>query len=381
MVILLRNAGYNVTVLTAMPNYPTGRIFPGYRGRLMHRDVLDGITVIRLWLAPSNSRSLLRRGLSLVTHLGSLFFTRAARLVINRSDLVIVSSPPLASAALAAMLAKAGRKKILVNISDIWPLTAAAMGALHAGPTLNLLLRAELRLYKCATAFSGQSLEILDHLAASSPAPKPTFLYRNLQNDMPFHEGMRKPAASPLKIIYAGNLGHAQGLLKMVKAVDFKLAGAELHIYGDGGEGAALRSFLQSNPDTGIHLHAPIPQIALDALLGEFHFVLVPLKVPIPGAVPSKLFMAVAAGLPVLFCAGGEGELLVREHGLGLIVAPGDYAALVDGVQKAVNMDAAEYERMCGRVLAARSSVFSKSLQDEKFIRFVAQIVEDSDSV
>jgi glycosyltransferase involved in cell wall biosynthesis len=379
MTVLLRDAGYAVSVLTAMPNYPTGRIFPGYRGRLIHRENVDGINVIRLWMSPSNSGSLLRRGLSLMTHLGSLLFLGSRRLIFKQTDLIIVSSPPLANAALAALLARAGGKKVLVNISDIWPLTAAAMGALNRGMVFRLLQQMERRLYQQAAAFSGQSQEILRHIANDESIRKPAFLYRNLQQNKPGITASRRAEGQPLRIIYAGNLGHAQGMLDLIKKVDFKKAGAELHIYGAGGEGAALQSFLERVHDKSVFLYPSILQKELDSHLGSFHFVLVPLKIPIPGAVPSKLFMAVAAGLPVLFCAGGEGEALVHQHHLGLIATPGNHEELAQRIHEAATMPATDYEQLKANVLATRDKDFSKAMQDEAFMQFIAAVISEHD--
>jgi len=375
MVLLLRDAGYAVTVISAMPNYPTGRVFPGYRGKLRHQEMMDGIRVIRLGLIPSNSGNLLVRGLSLITFLMSVLFGAGPRLLFSKTDLVIVSSPPLLTAWVYAFLARCGGKKVLVNISDVWPLTALEMGALRQGFIYRMLQKMEHSLYRKAHAFTGQSQEILDHLKASCRKEKNAFLYRNLQPRKERNAAVSSLPAAPFKVIYAGNLGHAQGILELCEAVDFKACNTELHIYGDGADREQLTTFLSQHPEKDIYLHPTIPQKELDEQLANFHAVLVPLKKPIYGAVPSKLFMAVAAGLPVLYSAGGEGENLVAQHRLGWIAAPGDYPALSAMICRAAATSDTERQQFHAAIQHMQETVCSKEVQDKAFSGFVAGLM------
>ncbi len=379
MAALLRDAGYAVTVITAMPNYPTGKIFPGYRGRLIHKEVLDGIEVIRLGLLPSNSSSFLLRGMSMISFLLSIFFLAGPRLFFRKADLVIVSSPPLISAWLFALLSKFGKKKLLVNISDIWPLTALEMGALKQGATYKFLKRLEGHLYKMADAFTGQSLEILAHLKSSLKINMPSFLYRNLQDEKTAAKNTNAGRMKAFKIIYAGNLGHAQGMYELCKGINFTALDAELHIYGAGAERAILENFVKEHPHNGLFLYPTIPQKELDALLPCYDAVLIPLKIPIYGAVPSKLFMAVAAGLPVLFCAGGEGAMMVEEHKLGLVAAPGDYRALAGAVKEMAGLAGKELLKLQTSIATAARTLYSKPQQDAAFIQFISDLLSGKD--
>ncbi len=377
MALLLRDAGYEVTVITAMPNYPTGKIFPEYRGKLLQKEIVDGIQVIRLWLVPSNSGNLLMRGLSLTTFLWSVLLGAVGRLIFGKTDLVIVSSPPLISAWLYALLASWGRKKLLVNISDIWPLTATEMGALRKGMIFGILQRMERSLYKKAHAFSGQSNEIIAHIADLYPSVKPAFLYRNLQQKKASVASEFSSQRS-LRIIYAGNLGHAQGMLALCTAINFSALKATLDIYGDGAERAAIAAYIHLHPEYGIHLHNMLLQSSLDALLPDYDVVLIPLKMNIHGAVPSKLFMAVAAGLPVLFCGGGEGAALVEQHQLGWPVAPGHYEVLAQVIIRAKQASEEDLNNLKEKINLARDTIFSKELQDCRFTEFIHQLI-DSD--
>jgi len=368
MAVLLRDHGYKVTVITAMPNYPTGAIFPGYRGRLIHKEKLDGIKVIRIWMLPSNSGNFLIRGLSLLSFLISFLLLAAPRLLFRKAAGVIVSSPPLINAWLAALVAKLAGKKVLVNISDIWPLTVTEMGALQDGPLLRLLQRTERQLYKSGVAFAGQSREILEHIHKTTADKKPSFLYRNLQvNEI--------TAITPTEqkgLIYAGNLGHAQGMAALCSQIDF--TGIPLDIFGDGAEHSEIAAYIKEHPQCNIRMFPTLPQQQLSVLCGSYKAVLIPLKTSIRGAVPSKLFMAVAHEVPVLFCGGGEGADLVREHQLGWISEPGDYPALQDNINRLAQLGNDQWQRCREKVQQAAGSVFLKPAQDKAFLEFIDKI-------
>lgn len=368
MAVLLRDHGYQVNVITAMPNYPTGAIFPGYRGRLVHKELVDGIQVIRIWMLPSNSGNFFIRGLSLLSFLASFLLLAAPRLLFRRSAGVIISSPPLINAWLAAMLAKAGRKKILVNISDIWPLTVTEMGALENGPLLRLLQGTEKQLYRSAIAFTGQSREILDHIRQTTANTNPYFLYRNLQEPQP----AATTVAEPDGLLYAGNLGHAQGMADLCRQVDF--TGIRLDIFGAGAERDEIAAYINEHPGCNIRLFPTLPQAELSVLCAAYKAVLIPLKTGIRGAVPSKLFMAVAHEAPVLFCGGGEGAGLVGEHKLGWTSAPGDHAALQKNIGQLTSLSRAAWEECRENVRGAARTVFLKPAQDKAFLTFIDKI-------
>lgn len=368
MAALLRDCGYEVVVITAMPNYPTGAVFPGYRGRLIHKEMMDGIQVIRIWMIPSNSGNLLIRAVSLLSFLFSFLLLAGPRLLFKRSAGVIISSPPLINAWLAALLTKMAGKKLLVNISDIWPLTVTEMGMLKDGFLFRLLQRTERFLYKSANAFTGQSQEILDHIRQTVPHSKPDFLYRNLLEEAP---GVSLTTRRK-KIIYAGNLGHAQGMLELCKNINFAGTGMQLDIFGDGAERNEIANYIEQHPGCNIALYPTLPQQQLGEKLSACEALLIPLKTNIRGAVPSKLFMAVSYGLPVIFCGGGEGAALVEKHQLGLTSDPGDYKTLEQQLHKIARLSEQEWDILHTHVIDARKTIFSKPAQDTAFEGFIA---------
>jgi glycosyltransferase involved in cell wall biosynthesis len=375
LAILLRNAGYKVQVVSAMPNYPTGKIFSAYRGKLVVDEVVDGIDVRRVWIYPSNVASASIRGLSMMSFVASLRLFGFAYVKRLKPALVLVSSPPLLMAAAGVRYFSKRGIKVLLNVSDIWPLSASALGALNES---TLYKRLEMRarvMYESAAALTAQSNATISHIKSQVGSLPPTMLYRNLPAQMSRQAPQARITPGTLKIIYPGLLGHAQGLLALCKAIDFSALGAELHIYGEGAELDALLTYTLAKPKRGVFLHQPVTASDLGALLGTYNALLVPLIAPIEGALPSKLFTAALAGIPVLYSGGGEGEELVSTLNLGYTASPADYPSICSQVRELASMSIADQLRWRQEIIQVADSVFDKVQQDRDFLEFVATLI------
>lgn len=372
---LLVQDGYKVQVITAMPNYPLGAIFPGYRGKMAVRETIDGIEVKRIVVYPSNSGRLFPRAVSMISHVLSLWLLAFPGLFFRRPDVTIVSSPPLLAAYAGMQIARLSSRKVILNVSDIWPLSAVEMGALRKGWRFRVLQRVEKSMYRMAVAFMGQSEEIIQHIHAFSRKKKPSFLYRNLQAQRQDSNALRQRTGER-KIIYAGMLGHAQGMLHICRTVDFAACGAKLYIYGNGPERKPIEAWAAQHPEKGITVHDTISSTELSKLLPSFDATLIPLKHPIAGAVPSKLFLAIAHQLPVLFCAGGEGEEITKRYGLGWVSAPGNGAALEKNIHALSALDDASWRLLKDRMKGAADGAFSAGAQGKNFLAFLKRVLK-----
>ena len=172
----LRECGNEVCVVTAMPNYPTGKIFKEYRGKLSCKEEVDGIEVKRYWLYASNARKAIPRIFNMLSFsfmaLFSLQYLRSKHL-----DYLVVESPPLTLGLVGILLAKWSGCKLIANISDIWPLSAKELGAISEGTLYHILEKMERIIYVKSYISMGQSQEIVDHIA--SHGGKRTYLFRN----------------------------------------------------------------------------------------------------------------------------------------------------------------------------------------------------------
>ena len=334
MVRGLKELGNEVYIVTAMPNYPTGKIFPEYQGKLVSNEMVDGIAIKRYWLYASNARKVIPRIWNMVSFSCMALFS-ACYLRKLHLDYLVVESPPLTLGIVGIWLAKIAKCKLIANISDIWPLSAKELGAISEGRLYRILERLEHNIYRSAHICMGQSQEIVDHIVAHGG--KNVYLFRNGVDPTRFETCESKTTKHPIKLVYAGLLGFAQGIADICKSINFAEIGTEFHIYGAGGEQEEIEQFLQQNPNRGIYYHGVVSRQELPKKLQQADLTLVPLVKNIYGAVPSKIYESMAAGLPIMFIGEGEGAKIVQENNIGLVANAKDYTMLRNNIQHIVS--------------------------------------------
>lgn len=331
----LKDNGADVSIITGMPNYPTGKIFDAYKGKFSMTETLDDIEVKRYWLYASNARKVLPRIWNMVSF--SMTVMCALRYLRKRkNDYIIVESPPLTLGESALLLAKWTGVKLIMNVSDLWPLSARELGAMSGdGLAYKTLEKLEHHLYKKSIFCMGQSQEIVDYI--KDHGAKEVYLFRNGVDPSRFEGIDVKPEEDKVKLVYAGLLGFAQGIADICKSVNFAELGMEFHIYGAGGEQAEIEAFIADNPNNGVYYHGVVSRQELPLKLKEANMTLIPLVKNIFGAVPSKIYESMAAGLPIMFVGEGEGARIVKENNIGLVAHSKDYKALEENIKYAVS--------------------------------------------
>ncbi|MBB6682002.1 glycosyltransferase family 4 protein [Aequorivita sp. 609] len=306
----LGKAGYTVKVICPLPNYPNGEIFEGYRGKLSISEKTPFGEVSRLWTWPSNSTNKFIRLLSMLSFSLSLavFF-----LFKKTPKKIFIQYSPVFVGFTAVCLGKIFSKKIILNISDLWPLAGLEMGILNKGFYYTLLLKIERYCYKKSDLIIGQSEEILLHISKLENK-KPLFLYRNIPNfKMP--KISDRTTSKEVKIVYAGLLGVAQGIFEICEKITFP-QNVSFHIYGAGPDAERLKSLQSKN----VYFYGEVDRAVLHIELEKYDIAFVPLTNRIYGSVPSKIFEYTRLGLPILYFAGGEGGKIVAKESLGWVI-------------------------------------------------------------
>lgn len=302
---------YTVSVVCPLPNYPQGRVFKGYKGGFYKKEKTDFGKINRLWILPSNSSNKFVRLLSML----SFSFSLTLFLVFTKSPKkIIIQYSPVFTGFTSVFWAKLFGKKIILNVSDLWPLAGLEMGILNKGMYYTILLKMERFCYRKSHLILGQSEEILHHIKKIE-IDKPMFLYRNFPDFTPPEIVEIPNEKKPIKIVYAGLLGVAQGILKICNEVEFTKE-VQLHIYGNGPETEKAKSLKKEN----IFYHGELDREILHQELQKYNLGFVPLTNRIYGSVPSKIFELSRVGLPILYFAGGEGELIVKDFNLGWVI-------------------------------------------------------------
>lgn len=325
MALQLHKNNYAVTVLCPLGNYPKGELFPEYRGKFSVTELQKGIRIKRLWIYPSNSKNIVKRLLSILSFSSVLVLYLLFKKTPKK---VIVQSPPLLLSFLSVAILTLKRKKIILNVSDLWPLAALELNALKKGSfSHNVSLFMERFIYQKASVLLGQSQEILDHVH-SIFSNKQGYLYRNYPDHAEKQCELQTTAEPTIKIFYAGLLGVAQGVYELCRQLDLVGTRIELHIFGDGAEKKEIEAYLQNHPEQPIFFHGMMDRKALHEMLKTFDIAIVPLTTRIYGSVPSKIFEYGSLGFPILYFGGGEGESIVTYHGLGWVVPVGDFSTM-----------------------------------------------------
>ncbi len=363
----LMELGWEVSVVTGMPNYPHGKIFESHSGKFTQTDWIENIEVKRYWLYPSNAPTALPRILSMLSFsmssLFSLFFIRK-----KKPDYLFVESPPLTLGFSGWILSILSKPRLIANISDLWPLSARELGAIGDGVLYRSLELLEKFIYKRAYVCTGQSQEIVDYI--SKITPQKTYLFRNGVDTKRFPENKFNPGKRN-QIVYAGLLGVAQGILSICENINFHSLNTEFHIYGTGSEYEKIISFIKNNPDRGIIYKGVLTRDEIPTVISTYGGTLIPLIRNIYGAVPSKIYEAMAAGLPIIFSGEGEGAKIIEDTNAGWVIKPGVWIELQNCILEFSKMSDAKYFDSRERNRITAKKYFDRTEQISAFSSFL----------
>jgi glycosyltransferase involved in cell wall biosynthesis len=340
----LGSFGHQVTVLTSLPNYPTGWIFDGYRGRVFMDEQRDGIRILRTWAYASRSRSFVRRLLSYFSFafLATWFGIWRA----GKQDVIVVESPPLFLGIAGLILSRLRCTPMMLNISDLWPESAVAMGILRNRPIIRAATALENYIYRNSYAITGQSQGIVRAIQSRVPEipvelitngvdPDRFVLSADKRDDMRSQFGFGERCV----VGYTGLHGLAQDLdIVLDAAQGLAKSNPEILVvlFGDGPEKGRLQASAKQRVLENVRFFPPQPADTMPAILSALDIAVVPLKnVPLfRDVLPAKLFECMAAKLPIVLAVDGEARHLLQRANGGIYVQPEDAEALADAVRK-----------------------------------------------
>ncbi len=336
----LRDRGHEVTVLTALPNRPTGRVFEGYRGKLRMTETIEGIRVVRTWIRPSNAPRALPRLLSDLSYLTSTILWGWWGL--GRQDVVLYQSPPLFATIAARWLKLLTRGKLVMWASDIWPDLLVRIGQVReGGMAFGVMSRLERYGYKHADVVAVTNPGARRQIAERFPTVTTTVFSNGVDTDV-FRPHLRSEAiraelgAGPDDFLvgYVGLHGLFQGLEAVIDAADRLRQRPDIKIamMGAGVVKEKLQALAAEKALDNLTFHDPRPKSAMPEVLGSIDASLVPLASPMPGTMPSKVYEALGAGTPIIVARHCEGAAFVEQYNVGAVFEPNDGAELADAI-------------------------------------------------
>jgi UDP-N-acetylmuramyl pentapeptide phosphotransferase/UDP-N-acetylglucosamine-1-phosphate transferase/glycosyltransferase involved in cell wall biosynthesis len=334
--------GDAVTVLTGMPNHPTGILPPEYRRAIRRIERRDGYRVVRTWLYATPNQGVSRKTVSHLSFMVSSVLLGG--LACGRADTVVVSSPAFFSIGSAWLMARLMRARLVVEVRDLWPAIFTELGVMTSRPLIRALERLELAAYAAADQVVVVSEGFRDNLIGRGVPAGQVHTIRNgvdlagFRPDMPADPVTRaRLGARPgdCLVLYAGTHGISQALPGVADAAKV-LADRPVHVafVGEGSDKPRLRCRVAELGLTNVTLAGPVPPQQVPRLLAAADICLVTLRdVPLFATfIPSKMFEYLASGRPVIGAVAGEAAQLLREAG-AVVVPPENHLALAVAIR------------------------------------------------
>jgi len=325
----LHKWGHEITVVTALPNYPRGEIFEGYRGRVRVAESCGGVRVIRTWIYATHQRGMVHRLLSYGSFVISSVVLGMTQ--VSTPDIVLVESPPLFLGIAGLVIKWVTRAKLVLNVSDLWPESAVAMGIVRNSVLIRVSICIEEFIYFHADLITGQTRGIIENIKRRFPVKSVQLLTNgvDIERFQPTEtsEKPRRLGANRECVVgYAGLHGLAQGLETVLYAARILLDHGDIvfKLVGDGVEKARLEEMARQLGLRNVRFLPAQAREAMRDVLLSFDMALVPLRRMslFKGALPSKMFEAMGCGVPMIVSVDGEARALVEAAQAGVYVEP-----------------------------------------------------------
>jgi len=328
--------GHKVTVITCAPNFPEGKLFPGYRNRWRHVEEIDGIRVVRVktYVAP-NAGTALR----ILDFLSFMVTSLVAGLFERRPHVLATTSPQFFAAVAACALAWCRRVPFVMEVSDLWPDSIAAVGAMKKGFALRMLEKLELLLYKRAERVIPLTHAFKDNLTRRGvPAGKIDVVINgvDLRRYAPRSRNYALAAEwgialDEFVIAYVGTHGMAHALGNVLDAAELTNGRIRWLLVGTGSEREKLAAEAKHRGLRNLTMIPAQPKERMPDVWSICDVALVHLRdTPLfETVIPSKIFEAMGMGLPILLaCPKGEATRIVEQSGAGICARPENPADL-----------------------------------------------------
>ncbi len=340
LAVRLQDRGEEISVLTAMPNYPQMEIHDEYKGKFYHYEDMSGLQVHRSWIYVSKSKGIFKR---LLNYFSFVFSSMHVGLFkIGKFDFILCESPPLFLGITAYILKRSKKSKLVFNVSDLWPESAEKLGLVTNQFFLKTATRLEEFMYRKSELICGQTQGICRNIQLRFPDKKVFWLpngvdlgfynFDNISSDWRMQNGFD---ADDFLLLYAGILGHAQGLEVIIKAADKLKQNEKIKflIIGSGPEKEELINLSASLKTENVYFFDSVTKIQMPGIVSVIDVAVIPLRrlELFKGAIPSKIFENLAMKKPLLLGVEGEAKDLFIDNGkCGLAFIPDDAEDLAE---------------------------------------------------
>jgi colanic acid biosynthesis glycosyl transferase WcaI len=352
--------GHSVRVLTGFPNYPNGKIYPGYKQRWNERYQRDGVTVRRVPLYASHDASPARRAANYLSF--SATSSVAALRYLADVDVIYTYLTPAPAAAAGTLLKTLRGIPSVIHVQDLWPESVTGSSMMpdgRVGRTVDSLLHKAMRqLYQRTTSIAVIAPTMRDLVVERGARADNVRVVLNWADETLFRPVEATAEArraigyrDRCTIMYAGTMGPLQNIEASVRAAAAVQDAIDLVLVGSGIARDAAQKLMVELGATNIRFLDRRPASDMPVLYAAADYQLVTLRnLPIfHGTIPSKLQAALSCGSPVVTSVPGDCTQLVEEHGVGLASAPDDWRSLAERFQQAAKLGPGERTEMAHR--------------------------------
>lgn len=336
-------AGHDVTVVTCAPNFPEGKLFPGYRNAWRQVETVDGIRVVRVKTYITANEGFLKRTLD---YLSFMLMGFLMGMFERRPDVVVATSPQFFCAIGGWALSVVKRRPFVFELRDLWPASIVAVGAMKKSLTIRLLEKTELFLYRRAKAIVSVTQSFREDLVARGIDREKIHVVIN-GVDLDRYEPQARDAAlaeefglaGKFVAGYMGTHGMAHALPKVLEAAERLRDRADIAFFfaGSGAERAHVEQIVAERGLSNVRLIPRQPKERMPSLWSLCDLAIVPLRdTPVFATViPSKIFESMGMGVPILMSLPeGEATDIVRGTRSGVCVPPENPEAMAAEIER-----------------------------------------------
>jgi colanic acid biosynthesis glycosyl transferase WcaI len=377
--------GHEVEVLTGFPNYPGGKLYDGYKVRLLQRENRDGISVVRVPLYPSHDGSALRRIANYVS-----FAVSSAIMgifLVKKADVMYVYHPPATVGFSAACISFFRRIPFVYDIQDLWPDTLAATGMLTHRAALKIIGAGCRFVYRRAAKLVVLSPGFKKLIGERGVSENKIEVVYNWCDEAHIqqhgNDALRPELSGRFNVLFAGTMGRAQALDSVLDAAAL-IAESDQQVQfvfvGGGIDVAPLKQRSTMRGLTNVLFLPRMPAQDVGSLLAACDVLLVHLRDdPLFSiTVPSKTQAYMAAGRPVLMAVRGDAAALIQQAGAGICCLPEDSRSIVDAVRRMRSFTRDELEAMGNKGKAFYERNLSLAVGTKKFESVFMSVVKQT---
>lgn len=336
-------AGHRVTVVCGLPNHPTGVVPPEYRGRLLHRERMDGVETLRCWLYATPNQGVFRRSLCFITFMISAIITGVV--FSGKCDVVVATSPQILCGIAGYVVSLFKRRPFVLEVRDLWPQQIIDLGAVRNRAVIGLLSWLEMFMYRRARAVVTVAPATREHIAARGIAPEKIHVITNGIDEGFFTPQDRMTAMRAAQgwndktvVMYIGTHGMSQGLETILEAANLlrEQSGIVLVFAGSGAARAALMRRARAMGLDNVVFLPMQPRGKMPECYATADICLAPLRdlEVFRYNIPSKLFEIMACARPIVLGAKGQARTVLEEAGAGIAVEPENAAAFAEAIMR-----------------------------------------------